>query len=66
MTVRELSSMGTLTVRQQRGIDCVFCGVTLAAGNVIDLGPQTFRRCGEPACWFPRACKKHGTEAVTS
>ncbi|MFI2352002.1 hypothetical protein ACH492_34380 [Streptomyces sp. NPDC019443] len=54
-----LPAIGTLTQRQQRGMDCVFCGITLVAGSVVDLGPQRLRRGDWVTRWFPRACKRH-------
>ncbi|MFB8041384.1 hypothetical protein ACFC8F_08845 [Streptomyces hydrogenans] len=54
-----LPRFGTLTQRQQRGQDCVWCGVTLVAGHVVDLGPRRYRRADWLTQWFPRACRKH-------
>ncbi|MEU2115210.1 hypothetical protein ABZ567_06055 [Streptomyces sp. NPDC016459] len=59
LTAVELPLIGTLTQRQQRGQDCVWCGITLAAGTVTDLGPRRYRRADWVTYWFPRACKKH-------
>lgn len=61
-TVRELPPIGELSQNQQRGIDCVFCGITLAAGNVIDLGPQKLRKGDWVTRWYPRCCKSHGKD----
>ncbi|MCZ0979408.1 hypothetical protein O1L60_10665 [Streptomyces diastatochromogenes] len=44
LTAVALPRMGTLTQRQQRGQDCVWCGITLGAGGVVDLGPRRYRR----------------------
>lgn len=60
-----LPPIGTLTQRQQRGMDCVFCGITLVAGSVMDLGPRKLRRGDWVTRWFPRACKKH-TQGLAS
>ncbi|MGW6418857.1 hypothetical protein [Streptomyces sp. NPDC055055] len=59
LTAIPLPPIGTLTQRQQRGQDCVWCGITLAAGSVVDLGPRRYRRAGWATEWFPRACAKH-------
>lgn len=59
MTTHALPPIGTLTDRQQRGMDCVFCGIVLTAGAVVDLGPQRLRRGDWTTRWFPRACKRH-------
>ncbi|MGW4705007.1 hypothetical protein [Streptomyces sp. NPDC004285] len=59
LTAVELPRMGTLTQRQQRGQDCVWCGITLASGSVVDLGPRRYRRGDWATSWFPRACAKH-------
>lgn len=48
-----LPRFGTLTQRQQRGQDCVWCGVTLVAGHVVDLGPRRYRRADWLTQWFP-------------
>ncbi|MEU8539667.1 hypothetical protein AB0C52_06625 [Streptomyces sp. NPDC048717] len=55
----ELPRIGTLTQRQQRGQDCVWCGVTLSAGAVVDLGPRRLRIGDWTPQWFPRACLRH-------
>ncbi|MFI2366957.1 hypothetical protein [Streptomyces sp. NPDC018833] len=54
-----LPPIGTLTQRQQRGIDCVFCGIVLSAGTVIDLGPRPLRKGDWNTQWFPRVCRRH-------
>ena len=54
-----LPPIGELSQRQQRGQDCVWCGVTLVAGAVVDLGPRKLRRGDWRTSWFPRACSKH-------
>jgi hypothetical protein len=58
-TTVELPRIGTLTQRQQRGQDCVWCGVTLRAGAVADLGPRRLRTGDWTPQWYPRACLKH-------
>lgn len=63
MDVKELPAIGTLSQRQQRGMDCVHCGIVLTPATAIDLGPQRFRRCGNTTRWFPRCCKSHGKDA---
>ncbi|MFE5296414.1 hypothetical protein [Streptomyces sp. NPDC056632] len=55
----QLPRIGTLTQRQQRGQDCVWCGVTLTAGAAVDLGPRPLRILDYTANWFPRACRTH-------
>ncbi|MFC5805571.1 hypothetical protein [Streptomyces formicae] len=61
----ELPPLRGLSEWQFRGRDCVFCGITLAPGNAVDLGPRRYWRGGQPCNWFPRACKKHA-EGSTS
>jgi hypothetical protein len=53
----ELPRVESLTDRQQRGADCVFCRRELVTGHVIDLGPRPLGTHGVKARWFPRACK---------
>lgn len=53
----ELPLVESLTVRQQRGADCVFCGAELVTGHVTDLGPRPLVAHGVTVRWFPRACK---------
>ena len=55
----ELPRIGTLTQRQQRGQDCVWCGCTLVPGTAVDLGPRRLRILDYTANWFPRACRRH-------
>ncbi|MFE7547979.1 hypothetical protein [Streptomyces gardneri] len=57
LTAVELTGMGRLTQRQQRGQDRVWCGITPAAGSVAD--PARYRRGDWVAQWFPRACAEH-------
>ncbi|GGT31202.1 hypothetical protein GCM10014713_25810 [Streptomyces purpureus] len=54
-----LPRIGTLTQRQQRGQDCVWCGISLATGTAVDLGPRPLRILDYTANWFPRACRSH-------
>ncbi|MFJ2741865.1 hypothetical protein ACIO3O_19630 [Streptomyces sp. NPDC087440] len=49
--------LATLSERQRRGADCVFCGITLTAETAVDLGPRV--RLEASGRWFPRACKTH-------
>lgn len=51
-----LPDIGTLTQRQQRGMDCVWCGVALDNRTAIDLGPRRLRIADWITRWFPRAC----------
>ncbi|MGW7200626.1 hypothetical protein [Streptomyces chryseus] len=52
-------AIGTLSQRQQRGMDCVWCGVTLTAATAIDLGPRPLRILDQVTQWFPRSCDRH-------
>ncbi|MEU6702523.1 hypothetical protein [Streptomyces wuyuanensis] len=52
-----LPPIGTLTQRQQRGMDCVYCGIVLTAQTAVDLGPQRLRKWNTH--WYPRACRRH-------
>ncbi|MFI2367446.1 hypothetical protein [Streptomyces sp. NPDC018833] len=54
-----LPPIGTLSQRQRRGVDCVFCGVVLTTETAADLGPQRLWIAGHVTRWFPRACKRH-------
>jgi hypothetical protein len=54
-TTRELPPLSELTQRQQRGVDCVFCGVPLVAGDITNLGPLPLMICDYQAEWYPRA-----------
>ncbi|MCX4550494.1 hypothetical protein OG204_14275 [Streptomyces sp. NBC_01387] len=59
-----LPAIDSLSQRQQRGMDCVWCGITLAPGTAVDLGPRDVRILDHTTQWFPRACKRHdGTAA---
>jgi hypothetical protein len=49
---KDLPPVEGLTRRQLRGGDCVHCGVTLAPGDVTDLGEQVDDIIG---VWCPRA-----------
>jgi len=46
----------TMTQRQLRGVDCVFCCVVLRAGALRDLGPRVVDPRADNALWFPRSC----------
>jgi hypothetical protein len=52
-------SLDLLSQRQQRGVDCVFCGITLTPATAVDLGPRRMRIADYPTRWFPRACRRH-------
>ncbi|MEV8351066.1 hypothetical protein ACFVTT_25520 [Streptomyces niveus] len=56
-TLVELPPVESLTERQQRGADCVFCAHELPTGHVTDLGPHPLVAHGVTVRWFPRACK---------
>ncbi|WP_406266232.1 hypothetical protein OHT93_09190 [Streptomyces sp. NBC_00191] len=54
----DLPAIGTLTQRQQRGMDCVFCGIVLTAETAVDIGGEHFfRRLDMRTRWFPRRCR---------
>ncbi|MGW7198441.1 hypothetical protein [Streptomyces chryseus] len=53
-----------LSQRQQRGMDCVFCGITLSSETAVDLGPRRIRILDHITQWFPRSCDQHGDEAA--
>lgn len=46
----------SLSERQLRGADCVFCHADLSHGDVTDLGQQRVLAHGSRVSWFPRAC----------
>lgn len=52
---RNLPPTESLTERQLRGADCVFCGRDLFLGDVRNLGEQTREVFGSVVAWFPRA-----------
>lgn len=55
-----LPAIGSLTARQQRGIDCVWCGITLTPGNAVDVpGEHYIRRLDMRTRWYPRTCRRH-------
>ncbi|MFH8474711.1 hypothetical protein [Streptomyces sp. NPDC018000] len=56
--LRELPPVASLSDAQQRGVCCVFCGVTLSAETAVDLGPQVIDVFGSTVRWFPRSCRK--------
>ncbi|MFF5278803.1 hypothetical protein [Streptomyces sp. NPDC000133] len=51
-----LPAIKTLSQAQQRGVQCVFCAVTLSARTAVDLGPRMTDAHGSAARWFPRCC----------
>lgn len=59
---RDLPDVGTLSQRQQRGMDCVFCGITLTPATAVDLGPRALKILDYVTSWFPRACRNHPNE----
>ncbi|MBT2489430.1 hypothetical protein J7E96_13040 [Streptomyces sp. ISL-96] len=56
---RDLPRIETLSQSQQRGVDCVFCGITLTPRTAVDLGPRRLRILGHVTHWYPRACGHH-------
>lgn len=62
--VRGLPRIETLSQRQQRGVDCVWCGITLTpTTTAVDLGPRPVKRLDYVTQWYPRACKSHTGQA---
>lgn len=57
-----LPPIGGLSQRQQRGMDCVFCGIVLTPATAVDLGPRRLRIADYTTRWFPRACRRHASE----
>lgn len=55
---RELPPLGSLSDAQQRGVCCVWCGVTLSAATAVDLGSGLVDVFGLSVRWFPRSCRK--------
>ncbi|WP_455353140.1 hypothetical protein [Streptomyces sp. SYSU K217416] len=51
--------MASLSQRQRRGMDCVWCGITLTAGIAVDLGARPCRIADMTFSWYPRACRTH-------
>ncbi|MEU0369118.1 hypothetical protein ABZ070_02440 [Streptomyces sp. NPDC006283] len=64
-TPHALPAISTLSQRQQRGMDCVHCGIVLTAETAVDLGPRRLRIADHITHWFPRACRRH-PKGVTS
>lgn len=59
-----LPPLDSLSQQQVEGRHCVRldCGIALAAGHVVDLGPRPFPGgCGD---WFPRECDRHTREGT--
>ncbi|SDM77827.1 hypothetical protein SAMN05444921_11370 [Streptomyces wuyuanensis] len=53
-----LPPIGTLSARQQRGMDCVHCAVVLTPATAVDVeGEHYFRRAGMRTRWYPRRCR---------
>ncbi|MGW7367645.1 hypothetical protein ACWGI8_30545 [Streptomyces sp. NPDC054841] len=58
MTTHALPPIGTLTQRQQRGMDCVHCGVVLTPATAAGIpGEHYFRRADMRTRWYPRRCR---------
>ncbi len=57
---KSLPAIETLSQRQQRGMDCVWCGITLTPATAVDLGPRKIKRLDYVTQWYPRACTSHG------
>ncbi|MET9517050.1 hypothetical protein [Streptomyces sp. NPDC002994] len=57
--VRGLPRIETLSQHQQRGMDCVWCGITLTPATAVDLGPRPVKRLDYVTEWYPRACATH-------
>ncbi len=56
---RPLPPMASLSQRQRRGMDCVWCGITLTAGIPVDLGARPCHTGEVTFSWYPRACPAH-------
>lgn len=54
---RPLPPLRELSQRQQRGVDCVFCGVVLTPAIAVDLGARRLRIADWTTRWFPRRCR---------
>lgn len=65
-TTASLPKIETLSQRQQRGMDCVFCGITLTPATAVDLGPRKVKILDYVTSWFPRCCRSHSTEGLES
>lgn len=52
-----LPPIGSLTQRQQRGMDCLWCGIALTTETAVDLDAQPLRIW--KTHWYPRACRRH-------
>jgi hypothetical protein len=50
----DLPAIESLSPRQQRGADCVYCAVGLTPGNVVDLGWREANAHGTTVRWAPR------------
>lgn len=57
--IRDLPPVDGLTEGQIRGVDCVWCGITLDNGTAVDLRPRPISQAGVGIRWFPRACPRH-------
>ncbi|MCZ7461180.1 hypothetical protein [Streptomyces sp. WMMC940] len=50
--------IGTLTQRQQRGVECAFCAIVLTPATAVNFeGEHYFRRAGMRFRWYPRHCR---------
>ncbi|MFK8911986.1 hypothetical protein, partial [Streptomyces sp. YS-3] len=56
--------IGGLSQAQQRGVDCVWCGVTLSAETAVDLGPRPLKILDYRTYWYPRACPRHALPRI--
>ncbi|MGW8954658.1 hypothetical protein [Streptomyces sp. NPDC055709] len=55
--IETLPPIITLTQRQQRGMDCVWCGIVLTSATAVDIpGEHYFRRADLRTRWYPRRC----------
>lgn len=52
-----LPDPAALSSAQQRGAGCVWCGITLAVRNAVNLGPRHVDVHGCRVQWFPRGCR---------
>ncbi|MFJ4919180.1 hypothetical protein [Streptomyces sp. NPDC088725] len=53
--ISRMPAVETLSERQLRGADCVFCGLAVSREEVRDLGQRKRRVFGLQVSWFPRA-----------
>lgn len=53
---RGLPAFESLTMLQQRGVQCVFCDIPLSNATAHDLGTRTVDLDGCAVAWYPRSC----------